>query len=72
MSVEEKLAQTLATMEHMEKLMEALNNDSEAVKQENHYLKAVVETNNDPTHPVIRPSHGYRRICEIPTVLSME
>ena len=51
MSLDEKLAQTLAAMERMEKLMEALNNDLEAVKQENHYLKAVVETNNDPTHP---------------------
>ena len=51
MSLDEKLAQTLATMERMEKLMEALNNNLEAVKQENHYLKAVVETNNDPTHP---------------------
>ena len=26
----------------------------------------------EPPVPVIRPSHGYRRICEIPTVLSME
>ena len=51
MSTDEKLAQTLATMERMEKLMEALNNDLEAVKQENRYLKAVVETNNDSTHP---------------------
>ena len=51
MSTDEKLAQTLAAMEHMEKLMEALNNDLEAIKQENHYLKAVVETNNDLTHP---------------------
>ena len=51
MSVGEKLAQTLAAMERMEKLMEALNNDLEAVKQENCYLKAVVETNNDPTNP---------------------
>ena len=38
-------------MERMEKLMEALNNDLEAIKEENRYLKAVVETNNDPTHP---------------------
>ena len=51
MSLDEELAQTLAAMEQMEKLMEALNNDLEAVKQENHYLKAVVETNNDPTNP---------------------
>ena len=51
MSLDEKLTQTLAAMERMEKLMEALNNDLEAVKQENHYLKAVVETNNNPTHP---------------------
>ena len=51
MSLNEKLAQTLAAMERMERLMEALNNDLEAVKQENHYLKAMVETNNDPTHP---------------------
>ena len=51
MSLDKKLTQTLAAMERMEKLMEALNNDLEAIKQENHYLKAVVETNNDPTHP---------------------
>ena len=51
MSVDEKLAQTLATMECMEKLMEALNNNLEAVKEENRYLKAVVETNNDLTNP---------------------
>ena len=35
MSVEEKLAQTLAAMERMEKLMEALNRDLEGVKEEN-------------------------------------
>ena len=51
MSLDEKLAQTLAAMERMEKLMEALNNDLEAVKQENHYLKVMIETNNNPTHP---------------------
>ena len=51
MSVEEKLAQTLAAMERMEKLMEALNRDLEGVKEENHYLKAVADTNNDPTNP---------------------
>ena len=31
--------------------MEALNNDLETIKEENRYLKAVVETNNDPSHP---------------------
>ena len=46
-----KLTKALAAMERMEKLMEALNNDLETVKDENCYLKAVVETNNDPTHP---------------------
>ena len=51
MSSDDKLSQALATMERMEKLMEALNNDLETVKEENHYLKAMVETNNDPTHP---------------------
>ena len=38
--------------------MEALNNDMETVKEENHYLKAMVETNNDPTnldHPLYEP-----------------
>ena len=51
MSLEEQLAKTLTMMEHMEKLMEALNNDLETIKEENCYLKAVVETNNDPNHP---------------------
>ena len=51
MSVEEKLAQTLAAMERMEKLMEALNQDLEGVKEENRYLKAVADTNNDQTNP---------------------
>ena len=51
MSSDDKLAQALAAMEHMEKLMEALNNDMEMVKEENCYLKAMVETNNDPTNP---------------------
>ena len=51
MSVEERLAQTLATMERMEKLMEALNRDLEGVKEENRYLKAIADTNNDPTNP---------------------
>ena len=51
MSVEEKLAQTLTAMERMEKLMEALNRDLEGVKEENQYLKAVADTNNDQTNP---------------------
>ena len=51
MSVEERLAQTLAAMERMEKLMEALNRDLEGVKEENRYLKAVADTNNDQTNP---------------------
>ena len=51
MSVEERLAQTLAAMERMEKLMEALNRDLEGVKEENHYLKVVADTNNDQTNP---------------------
>ena len=51
MSVEERLAQTLAAMERMEKVMEALNRDLEGVKAENHYLKAVADTNNDQTNP---------------------
>ena len=63
MSVEEKLAQTLAAMERMEKLMEALNRDLEGVKEENRYLKAVADTNNDPTnldHPL------YEELAEKP------
>ena len=51
MSSDNQLAKTLAAMERMEKLMEALNNDLETIKEENCYLKAVVETNNDPNHP---------------------
>ena len=51
MSSEEQLAKTLAAMERMEKLMEALNNDLEAIKEENRYLKVVVDTNNDSTNP---------------------
>ena len=51
MSSEEQLAKTLAMMERMEKLMEALNNDLETIKEENRYLKVVVEINNDPNHP---------------------
>ena len=51
MSVDEQLAKTIAAMERMEKLMEALNNDLEAVKEENRYLKAVADTNNDSTNP---------------------
>ena len=47
MSIEERLAQTLAAMERMEKLMEALNRDLEGVKEENRYLKAVADTQND-------------------------
>ena len=61
MSVEEKLAQTLAAMERMEKLMEALNWDLEGVKEENHYLKAVADTNNDqtnPDHPLYKEPEG--------------
>ena len=55
MSSDEQLTKTLAAMERMEKLMEALNNDLETIKEENRYLKAVVETNNDSTnlnHPL--------------------
>ena len=58
MSTDEQLTKTLATMEHIEKLMEALNNDLETIKEENCYLKAVVETNNDlshPDHPLYQP-----------------
>ena len=58
MDSDDKLTKALATMEHMEKLMEALNNDLETVKEENCYLKAVVETNNDltnPDHPLYEP-----------------
>ena len=58
MSTDEQLAKTLAAMEHMEKLMEALNNDLETIKEENRYLKAVVEMNNDltnPDHPLYEP-----------------
>ena len=51
MSIEERLAQTLAAMERMEKVMEALNCDLEGVKQENRYLKAVADTQNDRTNP---------------------
>ena len=51
MSTEEQLAKTLAAMEQMEKLMEALNNDLEVIKEENRYLKAAVDTNNDSTNP---------------------
>ena len=51
MDSDDKLTKTLAAMERMEKLMEALNNDLETVKEENRYLKAVVEMNNDPTNP---------------------
>ena len=51
MSSDDQLAKTLAAMERMEKLMEALNNDLKTIKEENRYLKAVVETNNDPNHP---------------------
>ena len=51
MSIEERLAQTLAAMEQMEKLMEALNRDLEGVKEENRYLKAVADTQNDRTNP---------------------
>ena len=51
MSSDDQLTKALAAIERMEKLMEALNNDMETVKEENRYLKAMVETNNDPTHP---------------------
>ena len=51
MDTDDKLTKALAAMERMEKLMEALNNDLEMVKEENCYLKVVVETNNDPTNP---------------------
>ena len=51
MSTEEQLVKTLAAMERMERLMEALNRDLDAIKEENHYLKAVADTNNDPTNP---------------------
>ena len=50
MSIEERLTQTLAAMERMEKVMEALNRDLEGVKQENRYLKAVADTQNDRTN----------------------
>ena len=58
MSSDDQLTKTLAAMERMEKLMEALNNDLKTVKEENRYLKAVVETNNDPNHldhPLYQP-----------------
>ena len=58
MDSDDKLTKALAAMERMEKLMEALNNDLETVKEENRYLKAVVETNNNPTnldHPLYEP-----------------
>ena len=61
MSVEEKLAQTLAAMERMEKLMEVLNRDLEGVKEENRYLKAVANMNNDqtnPDHPLYQEPEG--------------
>ena len=51
MSTEEQLAKTLAAMERMEALMEVLNHDLDAIKEENCYLKAVADTNNDPTNP---------------------
>ena len=51
MDSDDKLTKALAAMERMEKLMEALNNDLEMVKEENRYLKVVVEMNNDPTNP---------------------
>ena len=51
MSIKERLAQALAAMERMEKVMESLNNDLEGVKTENRYLKAVMDTNNDRTNP---------------------
>ena len=51
MSIEDRLTQALAAMERMEKVMESLNNDLEGVKQENRYLKAVIDTNNDQTNP---------------------
>ena len=58
MSLDEQLTKTLAMMERMEKLMEALNSDLETIKEENRYLKAVVETNNDLNHldhPLYQP-----------------
>ena len=58
MSTNDQLTKALATMEQMEKLMEALNNDMEMVKEENRYLKAMVETNNNlnhPDHPLYKP-----------------
>ena len=58
MNSNDKLTKALAAMECMEKLMEVLNNDLKTVKKENRYLKAVVETNNDPTnldHPLYEP-----------------
>ena len=51
MDSDDKLTKALAAMDCMEKLMEALNNDLETLKEENRYLKAVVETNNDLTNP---------------------
>ena len=51
MSSDDQLTKALTAMERMEKLMEALNNDMEMVKEENRYLKAMVRTNNDPTNP---------------------
>ena len=62
MSSEEQLTKTLAMMERMEKLMEALNNDLKTIKEENRYLKAVVETNNDlnhPDHPLYQPPSNH-------------
>ena len=61
MSIEERLAQALAAMERMEKVMETLNNDLEGVKAENRYLKAVADTNNDqtnPDHPLYQEPEG--------------
>ena len=61
MSIEERLAQTLAAMERMEKVMETLNRDLEGVKQENRYLKAVADTQNDrtnPDHPLYQEPEG--------------
>ena len=55
MSTEDQLTKTLAAMERMERLMKALNRDLDAIKEENRYLKAVADTNNDPTnldHPL--------------------
>ena len=51
MSTEDQLAKTLAAMERMERLMEMLNRDLDAIKEENHYLKVVADTNNDQTNP---------------------